>query len=133
MTQFAKPEFPMVMVMFTDGVEGMPSHGSHVLWTVGRPHPFIPETSILRMFITDTGVEVYSWDSKAGARDLIPMNRIRLVREALSLEILMEELALAEAEKADDQDDEEDDDEEQNHPDAGNVSPPMNGQPVSSS
>jgi hypothetical protein len=53
---------------------------------------------VMRMFIDRGGVEVYSvsGDGRTGVRNLVPMSMIRLIEEAMPLEVFIEELDAAE-------------------------------------
>jgi len=69
-----------------------------VTWLVSKPHPFIPDMKVMRMFIDRGGVEVYSvsGDGKSGIRNLVPMGSIRLIEEVMPLDVFVEELTAAE-------------------------------------
>jgi len=71
-----------------------------VTWIVGQPHPLVPDMKVMRMFVDRGGVEVYSVsaDGRAGMRNLVPMSYIRLIEEAMPLDVFIEELAAAEEE-----------------------------------
>ncbi len=79
--------------------------GEPIAWVIGEGHPLATGWQIRRMFVDDNGVEVYalSADGKHGMRHLIPMARVRLVEEAMSLDVFIDELAAAE--ESDDDDD----------------------------
>ena len=74
-----------------------------ITWIVGDRHPLVPDMKVIRMFLDDTGVEVYSVsaDGKAGMRNLVPLGSVRLVEEAMPLDVFAEELAAAEEEDDD--------------------------------
>jgi hypothetical protein len=81
-----------------------------IVWTVGSPHPLIPSVNVMRMFRGDLdGVEVYSVsaDGKDGIRDLVPSGTIRLVQEAMPIDVFVE--MVTEAELGDEPDDPEPD------------------------
>jgi hypothetical protein len=69
-----------------------------VTWIVSQAHPLMPDMKVIRMFIIDSGVEVYSVsnDGKSGARNLVPMKSVRLTEEAMPLDVFAEELEEAE-------------------------------------
>jgi|GEM_PF-2362727 len=69
-----------------------------VTWIVSQAHPLMPDMKVIRMFIIDTGVEVYSVsnDGKSGARNLVPMKSVRLTEEAMPLDVFADELEQAE-------------------------------------
>jgi len=75
-----------------------PGKEEPITWIVGDRHPLVPDMKVIRMFIDDTGVEVYSVsaDGKAGMRNLVPITSVRLVEEAMPLDVFAEELADAE-------------------------------------
>ena len=100
-------------------------------WALTHPHPLVPGMRVVRMFVSDGGVEVYSHDNEKGMRNLIPMHSIRLTEEAMPLEVLIDEILAAESPDEDGGDDEEDDDDgDQRHEPAVSVVAPPNGQPV---
>lgn len=69
-----------------------------LVWTLGGPHPLVPETyKVIRMFVDRGGVEVYSTDGKSGLRNLIPAHKLRFTEETMPINIFAEELYAAEA------------------------------------
>ena len=72
-----------------------------VTWIVGQSHPLVPDMKVMRMFVDRGGVEVYSVssDGKAGMRNLVPMSHVKLIEEAMPLDVFIEELAAAEEEE----------------------------------
>jgi hypothetical protein len=64
---------------------------------------------VVRMFVENGGIAVYSAadDGSTGMRNLIPLDRTRLVEEAMPLEVFIDELGQAESDAnfADDDDD----------------------------
>lgn len=112
------PSPPVLVTLFTDNL--VPDKETHsvvsVAWAVSKPHPYVSEMDIVRMFIAldRGGVEVYSTsrDGRICMRDLIPMSRVRLAQEAMPPEIFIDELIAAE-EGADDDDEGEDEPEEE--------------------
>jgi hypothetical protein len=77
-----------------------------VTWIVGQRHPLVPEMKVMRMFVDRGGVEVYSVsdDAKAGMRNLVPMSKVRLIEEAMPLDVFVDELVAAESDEPDDPD-----------------------------
>jgi hypothetical protein len=75
-----------------------PGKEEPITWIIGQPHPLVPEMKVIRMFLNRDGVEIYSVsnDGKAGMRNLVPMDSVRLTEEAMPLDIFAEELAAAE-------------------------------------
>jgi len=71
-----------------------------VQWVVGEGHPLVPNTRVMRMFVEDGVVEVYSvsTDTKgtAGMRNLVPMDHVILVEEAMPFDVFVELLTEAE-------------------------------------
>jgi hypothetical protein len=69
-----------------------------VAWVVSQSHPLVPQVNVVRMFLDRGGVEVYSvsHDGKAGMRNLIPISHVRLVEEAMPIDVFVEELNAAE-------------------------------------
>lgn len=74
-----------------------------VTWILRRPHPFVPEMTIVGMFLNKDGIEIYSTNQKMGMRDLIQMKSVRLIQESMLMSVFEEELYLAES--GDDDDD----------------------------
>jgi len=70
-----------------------------LVWVVSKQHPLVPEMKIVRMFALDeTAVEIYSSDGKNGMRNTVPMSTVRLIEEAMTLEVFALELERAEDE-----------------------------------
>lgn len=143
-----EPGYPMVVNVFTDNlIPNNPNNNDSskpnfiridpkakddvVHWAVSGDHPFIPGMRIMRMFIVDNTVEVYSMmgDGVTCMRDTIPMSRVRLTQEGMPGKVFVEELHNAEA--ADDETDDEfgpdDTEPEETHANA----PTSNGQSAS--
>lgn len=122
------PQFPMLTRMISNSL--FPENGREdpITWAVGEPHPLASGVKVIRMFVDRGGVEVYSVssDGKAAVRNLIPMSWIRLIEEAMPLDVFVEELAAAEAGDDDDPDDPPPD------PDLDEVPAAANGQAVTS-
>jgi len=74
-----------------------------IVWVLSEMHPFIPAMKIVRMFydVDAGGVEIYSTDGKKGVRHIVPMNVIRLVEEVMSMDVLCNELEIAESDEPD--------------------------------
>lgn len=97
---------PILTRMISDALADTPAEGGKpIAWILGEPHPF-SGWRIVRMFIDSEGggVEVYavSPNSKHATRSLVPMPRVRLIEEGMSLEVLIEELDVAESDDDDD-------------------------------
>lgn len=99
------PEFPVLRMMFTDNLTPAGNgNGAEavILWQVGELHPYASNVRVSRMFFSRVGgVAVYSAaDNGDGCvRDLIPMNRIRIVQEVMPFEVFAEEIDIAETER----------------------------------
>jgi hypothetical protein len=78
-----------------------------VTWTLSQAHPLVPDMKIIRMFVDRGGVEVYSVsaDGSKGMRNLVPMNWVRLIEEAMPLDVFVDELAASESDEDDDTED----------------------------
>jgi len=116
------------MLLATDSISG----DKAINWEVGKPHPFVSTMKVIAMYVNGALVEIYSvsMESREGMRDLVPLHRTRIIREAMPIEIWAEELAAAEAGPDDDPPD-PDDDEPDDEPEPGTaetVPPPVNGQ-----
>lgn len=75
-----------------------------VTWILRRPHPFVPEMTIVGMFLNKDGIEIYSTNQKMGMRDLVQMKSVRLIQESMLMSVFEEELYLAESGDDDDVD-----------------------------
>jgi len=86
-----------------------------VVWAVSQPHPLVPQMDVVRMFVIDEGIEVYSVskDGKVGMRNLIPNGTYRLTEEAMPLDVFIQELSTSEASPSDGLPDDEEEEEEQ--------------------
>ena len=121
--------YPMIVLLVTDDIVDIsPTHQS-MKWVLAAPHPFIPNMKVMRMFVDRGGVEVYSAgdDGKTCMRDLVPMDRVRVVQEAMPLDVFVDELTAAESGDDDDEDEPEEPEEQEETPEA-----PTNGQTASS-
>ena len=115
------PQFPMLMMMFTDKLVPDKSTSPVSQWVVSKEHPIDPTVNILRMFADDEGVEVYSATADGTCiRDFIPVRFIRFTRETMPPDMFAEEL-----EKAEFADDDDPDPDPEPEPE---VSIPPNGQ-----
>lgn len=95
------PGFPMVLIVITDNIAETGGGKSTIHWMVSKPHPFVPNMLVARMFADSTGVEIYSSpsDGKGSCmRDVIQMSRVRLVQEVMPPDVFIEEIADAESE-----------------------------------
>lgn len=95
--------YPRIVLLATDSADG----GSPKTWGVGDPHPYraTPTMKVVAMYIHGDVIEIYSFDGKDGIREIVPLQRVRLVREEMPVDIFREELAHAEAGYPDDDDD----------------------------
>ena len=80
---------------------------SEIVWAIGEDHPLAAGMKIVRMFVEQGSVEIYfvSADGKAAARNRIPLSSVRLIEEAMPLNVFIEELAAAEDDGEDDPED----------------------------
>jgi len=98
------PGYPMLTRMICDNFFfDKKSEILQITWAIGQPHPLVPSAQVVRMFIDQGGVEIYSvsGDKRTGMRNLVPMHRVRLTEEAMPLDIFIEELTAAESEDPD--------------------------------
>lgn len=126
--QLPAPGYPMVTRMISDPLfppasDAQDKSEQPVTWVVSHPHPLVPTMKVVRMFIEGTGVAVYSVsdDGATGMRNLVPLDRTRLVEEAMPLNVFVEELADAEeggGPPSDDDDDGDGDDASSEEPSA---------------
>lgn len=94
------PQFPMLTRMISNPL--FPDQGNEpITWIVSGTHPLVPDMVVRRMLVDrdGRGVEVYSvsGDGRQGMRNLVPMPSIRLIEEAMPLDIFIEELTIAES------------------------------------
>jgi hypothetical protein len=110
------PGYPMVTRMISDPPFPSESNDEEddpepepITWVLSHAHPFVPQMKVVRMFIAPAGVAVYSVseDGRNGMRNLIPMDRTRLIEEAMPLDVFIDELAHAEGLVPDDPDDDD--------------------------
>lgn len=124
MTTFQLPPapFPAVTQVFTKRF-GINENGEPMVWIVDEDHPLISGVKIVRMYIVDGGVEVYSVmpDGKHGMRETIPSFELRLMQEVMPAAVFLTELQAADAgvsagadddEEYEDDDDDDDEDED---------------------
>jgi len=126
--ELTPPGFPMLKLMISDMVISNDSKEGSLIWAFGKQHPFVPEANVVRMFIDRGGVDIYSvsQDAKSAMRDHVPMHHVRLIQEAMPIDVFAEELAEAEA----GEDDDDDDPDYYGLPDPNSdPMPPPNGQP----
>jgi hypothetical protein len=97
--------------LFPQAPEAVDKTEQPVTWVVSHPHPLVPSMKVVRMFIENGGIAVYSVadDGSTGMRNLVPMDRTRLVEEAMPLNVFVEELADAEAGPLNDDDPDDED------------------------
>lgn len=99
-----EPTFPRIVLMATDGVGK-----DEISWGAGDPHPFKPTLKVVAMYLNEGVVEIYSSDGvREGMREIVPLNRVRVIREEMPLEVFVEELRHAELGYPDDPDDVDD-------------------------
>lgn len=129
-TETPELNYPRVMLVAVDDVNGK---NATTIWKMGETHPLDAGMNVIAMYLNEGIIEIYSVSktSKDGARDLIPMHRARLVREAMPFDIFSEELRNAEAGYPDDDDGDDDLDDPNNAPEPveSSLAPP-NGQAV---
>lgn len=126
-----EPIYPRIVLMATDSIEG--DNQPTIRWGVGDAHPFMPKMKIVAMYLHDGVVEIYSFDgARTGIRELIPVQRARLIREEMPIDIYGEELRHAELGFPDDDDPDDGlDDPSPGDADTSPLSPPVNGQATS--
>jgi len=101
--QLPAPGYPMVTRMISDPLFPPEQSSSDqteqpITWVVSQPHPLVPSMKVVRMFVEDVGIAVYSVseDGVTGMRNIVPMDRTRLVEEAMPLDVFADELQDAE-------------------------------------
>lgn len=65
-----------------------------IFWLLSKPHPFVPDMKIVRMFRVRDVVNVYSVssDEKVGMRDRVPMQSVRLLEDGMPFDVFVEEM-----------------------------------------
>lgn len=86
-----------------------------IVWELNKPHPLLPDMLLVRMFVEDDGVEIYSVakDGTGGLRNLVPMSTVRLIEELMTPRVLVDELTEAEEGNAESFEEDDEPDEEQ--------------------
>ena len=116
------PDFPILTRAVSNVL--FPENGENpVTWMLSGEHPLVAGHKVVRMFVNDDGVEIYSVsaDGRRGMRNLVPMAQIRLIEEAMTLDLFVEELYDAESRNEEPEPDPE--------PDPGPVVPSANELP----
>lgn len=131
--ELPQPQFPMLTRFISNALfperDGRGALDAEpITWTVSLAHPLVPDMKIVRMFVDRGGVEVYSVsaDGSKGMRNLIPMSWVRLIEEAMPLDVFVDELAASESDEGDEGDDPEDSGEPELDPEAPSPTP-VNG------
>lgn len=103
MTQPAKQNTlqlpPANMPLVSRVVSTHPFDGSPTTWELGKEHPVIPKTKIVRMYIVSGEcVEIYGVtdDGKVGVRNALPWHSIRMAEETMDPETFIDEIKTAE-------------------------------------
>ncbi len=122
-----QPQPPIVTRVLSDNLAAA-AGGDPLLWVVGAAHPMDKQSKVVRMFVYERVVHVYTSREGNCVRNVIPLARVRLVEEVMPVEMFVEELQAAEDGEDPDDDGDDEDDEELDLPD---TEPPP-GIPVSS-
>jgi hypothetical protein len=129
--ELPEPGYPLLTRMISNPIfpSSPQAKDEPITWVLGKQHPFIPEMKVMRMFVVDGSVEIYSVsaDGHSGIRNVIPMVCIRLIEEAMPIDVFIEELANAEDPEGDgDPDDTDDPEDPENPEEPAQPSPPTN-------
>jgi hypothetical protein len=92
--ELSEPGYPMTTHMISNALfpdmqlESCP-------WVIDQSHPLVPEMKVVRMFVVEGGVHVYSAPSSGGicTRTFVSMGWIKLVEEVMPIDVFLEELA----------------------------------------
>lgn len=116
------PNLPVLVVLLTDDFIGETKEP--LRWMVAKDHPFVPGMTVVRMYVATGGVEIYSssGDGRSCMRDTVPNGRVRLIQEAMSVQVFIEEIEAAESENDDDEDDPDDNSPENTNPEPESTS-----------
>lgn len=82
--------YPMVTRMISHPL--IQENNQPAIFAIKGPHPIVPEMTIVRMFVNEYGVEVYSRREDKAMRSFVPFGWIRLVEEAMPFGIFAGEL-----------------------------------------
>jgi hypothetical protein len=138
----AEEELPPPLLQRMVSSSFFPEQGvTPIVWQLDQQHPLKSTARVVRMFLTENGVEVYATETVKGGfrgmRNFVPMHWVRLTEEIMHPDILSEEIetaeARAEARATKDLDDPDDDDDPA--PESAPTVPPpaptpSNGQPI---
>lgn len=137
------PRYPLVSRLVTSPIFGDPTNpdgtpalnpdGSKkraepIVWALSKPNPLTEAATIVRMFVVEEGIEIYSiaQNGGPGIRNTIPFAMVRIVEEVMPPEVFAAVLGAAsdaDAEDDPDDDDEPDDDEPEGLPPAPPTAP----------
>lgn len=88
-----EPGYPMLTRMLSNALFPDMTSGS-CSWIFNEPHPLVSEMKVVRMFVVDGGVHVYSAPSNGiCTRSFVPMGWIKLIEEVMPLDVFVEQLA----------------------------------------
>lgn len=85
-----KIRYPMVTRMISHRL--IQESGQPAIFAIKEPHPLVPDMVVVRMFVNEEGVEVYSRRDNKAMRSFVPFGWIRLVEEAMPFGIFSGEL-----------------------------------------
>ena len=86
--------YPVVNRVLADPLDG----GTEgLIWEINKAHPMFDGFTVIRMFVSEGQVEIYSTPSagpaKMGLRHTVPMSRVRAVEEFLDPATFVAEIA----------------------------------------
>ena len=91
--EIPEPGYPMLTHLLSSPLFPDMAPGN-CSWVVDEPHPLVPEMKVVRMFVVDGGVHVYSAPSSGiCTRSFVPMGWIKLIEEVMPLDVFVEQLA----------------------------------------
>ena len=91
--EIPEPGYPMLTHLLSSPLFPDMTPGN-CSWVIDDPHPLVPEMKVVRMFVVDGGVHVYSAPSSGiCTRSFVPMGWIKLIEEVMPLDVFVEQLA----------------------------------------
>jgi hypothetical protein len=97
--------YPRIVTLATDSIV---TADPPLKWSVGAGHPLEAGFQVVAMYVNGAAVEIYSVSQhlRRGARNLIPMHHVRLIREDMPLDVFGDELARSEMGEDDEEEEE---------------------------
>lgn len=88
------PNFPVVTRVVSNAPLSVTAEP--IVWILDSPHPLEPRMKIMRMFINDDEVEIYTTDGVTCVRNCLPRHMVRLTEEGMPPDKFVKEIEDAE-------------------------------------